>query len=180
MIGRPAPNEAAPYYFGYINRVKGDDIVSILETQLEETLPFLRSISEEQSLHRYAADKWSIRESWSHVNDVERVFSMRAFWFARSFDSPMPSFDQNIAAKNAGADRFPWAAHIEEFRMVRLSTLALFRKLSPEDWNKSGIASENRFTVRAVAYILAGHVVHHREIIEQRYLAAISSEVASN
>ena len=97
MIGRPEANEAAPYYFGYINRVTGDDILSTLQSQLDETLPFLRGIAEEKSLYRYAPEKWSIRQMWGHVNDTERVFLMRALWFARKFDTPLPSFDQDIA-----------------------------------------------------------------------------------
>src|SRR5215469_11833387 len=104
MVGRPEPSEAALYYFGYINRVSSDDIISVLETQLEETLPFLRGISEEKSLYRYAPGKWSIRESWSHVNDTERVFVFRALWFARGFDAALPSFDQEIAVKGAQGD----------------------------------------------------------------------------
>ena len=97
MIGRPEANEAAPYYFGYINRVTGDDILRTLQSQMDETLPFLRGITEEKSLFRYAPEKWSIRQMWGHVNDTERVFLMRALWFARKFDTPLPSFDQDIA-----------------------------------------------------------------------------------
>src|SRR5262249_1387270 len=99
MKGRPEPTEAAPYYFGYINRISSDDVVSVLESQLDETASFLRGISEEKSLYRYAPDKWSIRQTWNHVNDTERVFVFRALWFARGFDSPLPSFDQEIAVK---------------------------------------------------------------------------------
>ncbi|HEY6971766.1 MAG TPA: DinB family protein, partial [Candidatus Angelobacter sp.] len=160
MIGRPELSEAAPYYFGYINRVSSNDIISALETQLEETLPFLRGISEEKSLYRYAPGKWSIRESWSHVNDTERVFVFRALWFARGFDAALPSFDQEIAVKSAQGDAVPWASHIEEFRDIRLATLGLFRKLPKDAWMRTGTASGNPFTVRACAYVIAGHVAH--------------------
>lgn len=170
MIGRPEPNEAAPYYSNYIDLVHGDDIVGVIESQLEETLLFLSSVSEQQSLHRYAPEKWSIRELLSHVNDTERVFLFRALWFARGFQDPLPSFDQNIGVAGAEADKVSWAGHLEEFRSIRLATLNFFRNLSPEGWLRRGIASDNPFSVRALAYITAGHVAHHTAVIRARYL----------
>lgn len=170
MIGRPGPNEAAPYYFNYINRVSSDDIVHVLQSQLDETLPFLRSISEEKSLFRYAAGKWSIRQMWGHVNDTERVFLMRALWFARRFDSPQPSFDQDIAVAAANSDAVSWARHVEEFREIRLATISFFRNLPEEAWARTGVASGNPFTVRACAYVVAGHVAHHMAVLRDKYL----------
>lgn len=169
MIGRPAPNEAAPYYFGYINRVSSDDIVNALIAQLEEILPFLRGISEEQSLYRYAPDKWSIRQMWNHVNDAERVFVLRALWFARGHQSELPSFEQDIAVDAGKADAVSWTRHVEEFREVRLATLSFFRNLPEEAWKYSGVASGNPFTVRACAYIVAGHVAHHTAVLREKY-----------
>ncbi|HLJ28322.1 MAG TPA: DinB family protein [Candidatus Angelobacter sp.] len=170
MKGRPAPNEAAPYYLAYINRISSDDIVSVLETQLDEIFSFLQGIPQEKSLYRYAPEKWSIREAWSHVNDAERVFVFRAFWFARGFDSPLPSFEQEVAVKGARADDYSWASHVEEFRQIRLGTLTFFRNLPEDAWMRSGIASGNPVTVRACAYIVAGHVAHHAAILRERYL----------
>ncbi len=170
MSARPQATEAAPYYFNYIDKVIGDDVIATLENQLPEYAAFFSGISEQTSLHRYAPDKWSIREVLSHLNDAERVFSFRAFWFARGFDTAMPSFDQNIAVTNAAADQIAWATHVEEFRRVRLATVSLFRNLQPEAWTRSGIASDNRFTVRALAYTIAGHLTHHGNIIRERYL----------
>ncbi len=170
MKQRPQASEAAPYYFTYIDRIASDDIVGVLERQAEEMAAFLTAISEERSLHRYAPEKWSIRESWNHVNDCERLFESRAFWFARGFDTPLPSFDQNVAVAGAQPDAISWAAHVEEFRVVRLATLALFRNLPAEAWARTGVASGNPFTVRALAYVMAGHVAHHRAILEERYL----------
>jgi hypothetical protein len=138
--------------------------------QLEETSAFLSGVSEEKSLHRYAPDKWSMRELMSHVNDTERVFASRALWFARGFQEPLPSFDQNVCVENSDADKVSWASHIEEFRAVRLATLAFFRNLPEEAWDRSGIASDNPFTVRALAYITAGHASHHIGVIRERYL----------
>jgi hypothetical protein len=170
MIGRPTSNEAAPYYFGYINRVTSDDILSVLQSQLDETLAFLRGITEERSLHRYALEKWSIRQMWGHVNDTERVFLMRALWFARNFDTPLPSFDQDIAVNAANSDDVPWTQHMEEFREIRLATISFFRNLSEEAWARTGTASGNPFSVRACAFIVAGHVKHHEAVLREKYL----------
>lgn len=170
MVGIPERNEAASYYFKYIDRITSPDIVGVLETQLEETLGILAGISEEKSLHRYAPDKWSIRQLVNHVTDTERVFLFRAFWFGRGFDTPLPSFDEKVSAGAAQADEIPWARHIEEFRGTRLATATFFRNLPAEAWSRSGIASGNPFTVRAAAYITAGHLAHHLAILQERYL----------
>ena len=170
MITAPDRTEAAEYYFTYINQVPAGDILQVLEGQAGETLALLRSISEERSEHRYAPDKWSIREVIGHVNDTERLFVFRAFWFARGFDSALPSFDQNIAVSAAAADARPLSSHVHEFQSVRASTLSFFQNLPADAWTRRGIASDNPFTVRALAYIAAGHVAHHVRILRERYL----------
>lgn len=162
--------EAAPYYSRYIDLVSTENIVQTLEIQLEEALQFLSPISEEQSLHSYAPDKWTVRQLLNHVNDTERVFVYRAFWFARKFDSPLPGYDQDIGVQAADANEVSWSRHVEEFRRVRLTTLSFFQNLPPAAWTRSGIASDNKFTVRALAYISAGHVTHHLNILRERYL----------
>jgi hypothetical protein len=169
MTGRPGRDEAATYYFKYIDLVTGDDVVGAMESQLDH-LALLRGISEEASLRRYAPEKWSIRQVLSHVNDTERVFLYRAFWFARGFDTPLPSFDQEIASAAARADDVPWAKHVEEFRTVRLASLSFFRSLPADAWSKAGVASGKPFTVRALAWVLAGHAAHHVAILKERYL----------
>jgi uncharacterized damage-inducible protein DinB len=170
VAGRPERSEAAPYYFTYIDQVESDDVLGALERQLEELPGFFSTISEEKSLHRYAADKWSIRQVLNHLNDTERLFAFRALWFARGFEIPLPSFDQNVAVSGAEADRIRWSEHVEEFRRVRLATLSLFRNLLPDAWTRSGIASEKPFTVRALAFLAAGHTAHHVRILRERYL----------
>jgi uncharacterized damage-inducible protein DinB len=171
MIGFPARTEAADYYFRYIDLVPEGDICASLRTQASEMLPLLRSISEEQSLHRYAADKWTIRELLNHINDTERLFVARAFWFARGFDSPLPSFDQHVAVSTAAADTRAWSAHVEEFSTVRAATVSFFENLPSEAWMRQGIASDNPFSVRALAYLAVGHVAHHVAILRALYLA---------
>ena len=170
MTGRPQEGETAPYYLTYINQVPGDDPLEVIESQLPDSMALFSGVSEEVSLHRYTPDKWSIRQVLNHINDTERAFAFRALWFARGFQTPLPGYDQNIAASGAGADQISWAAHIEEFRQVRLSTISLFRNMPAEAWTRSGIASDNPFTVRALAYIVAGHVTHHLAVLRARYL----------
>jgi hypothetical protein len=110
-----------------------------------------------------------LRQVVCHVNDSERVFAHRALWFARGLPSPLPSFDQDIAVASAGADEVPWASHLKEFRGIRQSSIQLLENLPAGAWMRRGIASDNPFTVRALAYIIAGHVAHHMAVIRERY-----------
>jgi len=167
---RPQPNEAASYYSTYIDRVTSDDIVGVLRKQGNETVDFLSGISEEQSLHRYAPDKWSMRELLGHVNDGERIFMYRALWFARGFEDPLPSFDQDIGFKAAESDRVTWQKHVEEFRAIRAATVSFCENLPEAAWSRSGVASDSPVTVRALVYIVAGHEAHHMEILRACYL----------
>jgi hypothetical protein len=164
-------NEAAPYYFRYINLVPGENIVETLQGQLTSTMPFLQGISEERSLSRYSPDKWSIRQVLNHVNDGERVFLYRVLWFARGFKDPLASFDQDDCVASAGADDVSWASLVDEFRGIRLSTLSFFQNLPDAAWSRSGVASDNHVTVRALAHIIAGHLAHHRNVLEEKYLS---------
>jgi hypothetical protein len=170
MTERPQRDEAADYYFTYIDQVPDDDIVSSLTVQHAAALAVLREISEERSQHRYQHDKWSLREVLGHVNDTERLFVARAFWFARGFETPLPSFDQNVAVAAAAADERSWASHVAEFDAIRAATIAFFANLPVDAWLRRGIASDNPFTVRALAYLAVGHVTHHLAIMRERYL----------
>lgn len=167
---RPQTTEAASYYFKYIDLVTGDDIVPAMENQMSEMLQFLGGISEEQSLHSYEPGKWTIREVLNHVNDGERVFAGRAHWFARGFTDPLPSFDQDIAVPMAQANNTSWADLVEEFKYVRLATISFFKSLPGEAWERTGVASDNPVSVRALAYIIAGHVTHHMNVLREKYL----------
>src|SRR4029078_8156628 len=123
---RPERNEAIDYYFTYIDQVPDGDICQIMERQASEADALFTRVDEKQSQHRYAPAKWSLREVVAHLNDTERLFVFRAFWFARGFDSPLPSFDQDVAIASAAADARAWNSHVEEFRSVRGSTLTFF------------------------------------------------------
>ena len=172
MTTRPDRTEAAAFYFTYIDKVPDGDIVERLEAQGREVLDLLRGISDAQSQYRYAADKWSIREVLNHINDTERVFTFRALWFARGFESPLPSFDQNVGVAAARADEVAWPVLVDEFQALREATLALFRTLPDEAWARGGVASDKQVSVKALAYMVAGHVIHHLGILNTRYLAS--------
>lgn len=170
MIGLPERTEAPPYYFKYIDRISGYDVVEELANQRDDALELFSGISEEGSLHRYAPEKWSIRQVLNHVNDTERVFLFRAFWFARGFDTSLPSYDQEVATSMARADEIPWSRNVEEFEGIRRATLDFFANLPADAWMRSGIASDNPFTVRALAFIIAGHAAHHVALLREKYL----------
>lgn len=158
---RPDRSEAAEYYFKYIDQVPAGDIIDILDAQLTEAVAQLRTISEEASTRRYAPGKWSIRQVVSHVSDTERLFVFRALWFARGFDSALPSFDQEVAIATAAADERSWGSLVDEFAAIRQASIAFFASLPDDAWNRRGVASDNPFSVRALAYLTAGHLIHH-------------------
>jgi hypothetical protein len=167
---RPDRTEAAEYYFTYIDQVGAGDIREILAAQADEARLLFERISDEASTRRYAPGKWTIRQVLSHVNDTERLFVFRALWFARGFDTPLPSFDQDVAIAAAAADDRPWRSHVDEFRAIRAATVPFFGTMPDEAWTRRGVASGNPFSVRALAYIAAGHVAHHLRLLRERYL----------
>ena len=148
----------------------GDDPVAALERQLVETETLFAGISEEKSSFRYAPEKWSIRQSLNHLTDTERMFTFRALWFGRGFTAPLESFDDKIAAAAAQADRVSWAELVEEFGQVRPATISLFRHMPDEAWLATGVANGNPVSVRAIAFLIAGHTEHHLGLLRERYL----------
>ncbi len=169
ITGRPESSEAASYYFRYIDRVAGGDVLGAMETQAQEMAGFLAGISEEKSLDRYAPGKWSVRQVLNHVNDCERVFFHRAFWFARRLGPSLPGFDEGPCAEVARADECSWVSHVDDFRDTRRASLAFFRNLPADCWSNAGTASDNPFTVRALAYVIVGHASHHAEVLREKY-----------
>ena len=163
--------EAAEYYYLYIDQVPtGQDVRRVIDAQLGEVVALLNGISEEKSLYRYAAGKWSIRESVGHLNDTERLFVFRAMWFARGLGEPLPSFDQDVALAGARFDERTLTDLVDEFKAVRAATQRFFASVPDDAWSKRGIASGKEFTVRALAYIVAGHTTHHLKLLRERYL----------
>jgi hypothetical protein len=166
-IGRPQSNEAIPFQLNYINQVEGDDLFFTLETQLPEGLAFFNTYTEETSLQPYAPGKWTMRQTLGHITDAERIFTFRALWLARSLDAPLPGFDQDCAVASADSDAISWAAHLDEFTQVRRATLALFHHFPAAAWMRTGTVSDSPVTVRALAFVTAGHVAHHLRILRE-------------
>lgn len=167
---RPQADEHAPYYATYVDRVPDGEILDLLETEAQTTLTLLRSIPEDRGPFRYDHDKWSLNELLGHLVDSERTFGYRAVCFARKTTGELPDFDQNLVAQASNAHQRPLSDLVAEFDAVRTSNLHFFRSLSPEMWGFRGRASGCEFTVRALAYILVGHEVHHRSVLRERYL----------
>ncbi len=171
MNQRPAKDEAADYYFTYIDQVPEGDVLVTLHDQMREITDLLGAITEERSRERYAEGKWSIREVLGHINDCERLFVFRALWFARGFDSPLPSFDQDFAMAAAKSNDVPVRDLLQEFLSIRAATILFVKGLPAEAWSRSGIASERPFSVRALVFISAGHAAHHIRLLRERYFA---------
>lgn len=173
MTTAPAPSEYAAFYQTYVKLVPlgGEGIVALLEAQTLTTLDALRQVSEEKSLHRYAPGKWSIRESFVHVSDTERIFSYRALRFARGDQKELAGFDQDDYILPSEADTRTWKSIVEEHEAVRMATLHLFRNLPESAWTRIGSANGNPVSVRALATITAGHELHHLSLLRDRYLA---------
>ena len=167
---RPRADEYAPYYSKYISRVPEGDVIATLSEQLESTLAVLRNITEEQANSRYAEGKWSIKELVGHLTDSERIFGYRLLRFARNDQTPLPGYEQDDYVANAGFDKCRLSNLIEELEHVRKSNLSLLRNLDAEAWQRRGDANDQPVSVRALAYIIAGHETHHMEILRTRYL----------
>ena len=167
---RPEKNEYASYYDKYVSLVPDADVVETLERQIEDTLALLRGVGEERAGHRYAPGKWSIKEVVGHLIDTERIFAYRALAIARGEQKPLPGMDQNEYMAGANFDARTLADLLDEFERVRRSNVLMLRGLSDEAWSRRGVASDNEVTVRAIAYIIAGHEAHHVQILRTRYL----------
>lgn len=167
---RPDDAEFAAYYAGYVRLVPDGDIVAMLATQLEDTLTLLNPLTEKQAGFRYGPDKWSIREVLGHVADAERVFAYRAMRIARGDATPLPGFDENAYVPAGRFEERPLASLTAELAAVRRATVALLAGLPDESWGRAGTASDTRVTVRGLAWITAGHELHHRRLLAERYL----------
>jgi hypothetical protein len=167
---RPESNEYAPYYDKYVSLVPDGDILVTLEQQSPETVALL-SRPEANGDFRYAPGKWSMKESLGHVIDAERVFSYRAMRISRNDKTPLAGFEQDDYVKYGPFAHCTLASLVEEFASVRKATLFLFRALDETAWTRRGLASEKEVTVRALAYMIAGHELHHRKIFQEKYLS---------
>ncbi len=171
VIGRPDSSEYAPYYGKYVSLVPEGDILVTLGRQSLETVALLAP-REAVGDSRYAPGKWSVKESLGHLIDTERVFSYRALRIARNDKTPLAGFEQDDYVKYGPFAQLSLSTLLEEFTLVRKATVALFRALDETAWTRRGVASNNEVTVRALAYMIAGHELHHRRIFQERYFPA--------
>jgi uncharacterized damage-inducible protein DinB len=169
----PTSGEYNEYYGKYVARVPSGDIVAILATQLDDTLTLLRNLTEQQALHAYAPGKWNVKEVVGHVIDAERIFAYRALRFARGDRTPLATFDENAYVPEGAFTARPLASLAAELAAVRRATVALLAHLPADAWTRSGPASGMDVSVRALAWIIAGHELHHRAILADRYLEAL-------
>ncbi|HRC84672.1 MAG TPA: DinB family protein [Thermoanaerobaculia bacterium] len=166
---RPAESEYAPYYGGYVSQVAEEDILTVLDEQLQQLREFAAEVSSEQETYRYAPGKWSVREVFGHLGDAERVFGFRAFAFSRGEQQSLPGFDENQYVASSGSDRESLVSLMRELTYLRAGNLALLRRLDEEAWSRVGTASGHPVTVRALAFMMAGHVRHHLKVLAERY-----------
>jgi hypothetical protein len=166
---RPTTSEYAPFYETYVSLVTEHDPMPVLQTQPRELETLAAAVPLDRETYRYAPGKWSIREIFGHIADAERVFGYRAFCISRGEQAPLPSFDQDAYVARSGFDAYPLADLLAEFNTLRGSNLAVLRRLAEDDWNRTGTASGATVSVRALAFILAGHVRHHMRALRSRY-----------
>ncbi len=169
-LGRPGVDEYAPSYAGYVNAVPDGELLMLLRDQLAETEALLREFSGARGDHRYAPGKWTVKEVVGHIADSERVFSYRALRFARGDRTPLPGFEQEDYIRGGNFAARPLPEIAGELRSVRMATITLFAGMSEEALMRRGPANNAEVSVRALAWIIAGHERHHARIVRERYL----------
>jgi hypothetical protein len=176
MIKRPESNEFSSYYAGYIQRVPEGDLLVLLKVQLEDTISLLSHLTEDKASFRYAPNKWSIKEVIGHMTDTERIMSYRLLRIARGDNTPLSGFDEDAFVLGASFDLLPLRDLLDNLAAVRQSTLALLKGLTPEAYLRMGSASNSVVSARALAYIISGHELHHRNVLVEKYLDRQTSE----
>jgi hypothetical protein len=166
---RPDPGEYAPYHDRYISLVEGSDILGTLDAQRRKMMLLLSGRDEADGDFRYAPDKWNAKEVLGHVCDTERIFAYRALRIARADRTPLEGFEQDDYVKHGRCARTPLADLVEDYIAVRRATITLFRNLEEDAWPRRGMANKNEVSVRALGYLIAGHELHHRRILEEKY-----------
>ena len=168
---RPDTTEYAPYYERYVSLVAETDILNVLGAQPTQLQDMLTAMPEERGAFRYAEGKWSIKELISHLIDGERIFAYRALRISRADETPIEGFEQDGYIENSHANDRSFGELLEEFSLLRRANMIMFKNLDDSDWGQRGTASDAGVSVRALAYIMAGHIAHHLNILKERYLA---------
>jgi uncharacterized damage-inducible protein DinB len=172
-IARPKEGEYAQYFHRYITRVPDGDLIEILNDQAAATRGMLRSLSDTEAAFRYEPGKWSIKQVVGHLTDTERIMAYRALCFARGEQAVLPSFEEDDYVKAARFDERDLSDLLAELGLVRASTVAFFDGLNEEELMRRGRTASGEHTVRAMAYNIAGHELHHQQILNDRYLTAL-------
>ncbi|MGI9036496.1 MAG: DinB family protein [Pyrinomonadaceae bacterium] len=170
MNNRPEKTEYAQYYERYISLVEELDIVAALANQLREMESLFAGIAEEKGSLRYAADKWTIKQLVGHLSDGEKIFAYRALRISRGDQTPIEGFEQDGYVENGNFEQARLADLVEEFSLLRRANILAFGNLTNNAWTRTGTASDKAVSVRALAYIMVGHVRHHLNILKERYL----------
>lgn len=170
MLQRPTENEYPSYYLPYINQVPDGDVVQLLKENLEETVKLFEGISEEDELFRYAPGKWSIKEVLGHITDTERIMSYRLLRVSRGDKTPLAGFNENDYVEAAQTNQLSMKNILEDFITTRKATISLIQNIPNGAWANIGNANGMEITTRAIAYIIAGHQIHHCNIVKERYL----------
>ena len=169
MHGRPDPSEFAPYFQRYLDLVPEDDILTALRDQMGSTAAILGAIDEERSLYRYAPGKWTIKQVIGHVGDTERILAYRALSISRGETNPLPGYDEDSYVRGADFDGWPFADLVDSLTVVRRANIMMFSHLTPEAWNRRGIANDTSTSVRGLAYTILGHERHHLRVLREKY-----------
>jgi uncharacterized damage-inducible protein DinB len=166
---RPAPDEYAESFAGYVADVPAGSVLRTLETGIDETIALLKEFGDARGEHRYAPGKWSVKEVTGHLIDAERVFAYRLLRFARGDRTPLQGFEEDDYVREAHFERRTLSDLVDEFRLLRAANLGLFRSLDSEELTRRGTSSGKAVSVRALLHILAGHEIHHRRVLRERY-----------
>ncbi|HUP47002.1 MAG TPA: DinB family protein [Thermoanaerobaculia bacterium] len=169
MHRRPDPTEFAPYFQRYLDLVPEDDILAALEKQMHETAAILGRVNEERSTYRYAPGKWTIKQVVGHMGDTERILAFRALSISRGEKNPLPGYDEDSYVRGAEFEGWPYADLVDALGVVRRANILMFRHLSPEAWERRGVANESATSVRGLAYTILGHERHHLGVLHDRY-----------
>jgi len=170
-MNRPTETEYATYFQNYVGQVNESDIMAVLRSEIDDLDVLLNRVPPEKEGWAYAEGKWTIREVVGHLIDGERVFGYRALCIARGETQNLPGFEQDDYLRTSPYNHIDLEDLLSELRLVRLSNIAMFRNLDEEAWNRIGIANNNEVTVRALAFIMAGHLRHHMKVLQERYLS---------
>ena len=170
VFARPTASECSPYYFNYIQLVPDGDIVATLQAQHMQIHDLLKQTTDAEAASPPAPGEWSIKQVVAHLSDAERLFAFRALWFARGEQAALPGMEPNPWVENSDSNARPLADLLAEFDQVRAASISLFANLDAAAWKRCGTASDALISVRALAWVIAGHELHHNRSLREVYL----------